>query len=61
MSQFRDWGGYGAYLNEMVEDAREPDELVACPIDGEPLEENERGVLNCPRGNFQADFRPGGF
>ena len=26
---------------------------VACPIDGEPLEINSRGVRNCPLGNFR--------
>lgn len=26
---------------------------VACPIDGEPLEENSEGVLNCPAGNYR--------
>lgn len=53
---YRDWGGYGEILNEVIEDAETPDELVACPIDGEPLEERD-GILNCPRGNFRTEKR----
>ncbi len=53
---YRDWGGYGDIVNEAIEDARHPDPLVACPIDGEPLEERD-GILHCPRGNFTTEKR----
>lgn len=49
---YRDWGnsGYGDILNEALE--KEPDRLVACPIDGTPLEFNDQGEANCPMGNY---------
>ena len=25
---------------------------VACPLDGTPLDDNGKGVLNCPMGNY---------
>ena len=31
---------------------------TACPIDGEPLDINSRGVRNCPLGNFRWDGGP---
>lgn len=47
--------GLKAVLDIQREEARQAANQppVACPIDGEILEVNQRGVRNCPVGNFR--------
>lgn len=49
------WGQLQDIQEQNRQDQRrhEIDPPDACPIDGEPLEVNARGVRNCPLGNYQ--------
>lgn len=46
-------------LQNIAQEAREEhmrelnEPPVACPFDGEPLDINDRGVRNCPLGNYR--------
>ncbi len=62
MSEFggRDWGGLRPILEEAkaIVEAGTEHSLIDCPIDGEPLQENASGAVNCPLGNYYAPQRP---
>lgn len=51
----KDWGGYGAIIEEAREIKRNEQPPVACPRCGEPLVENPRGVKACPLGHFRTN------
>lgn len=55
MTTSRDWGGLRGIIDEAREDARiqAATPPVACPHDGTPLDENARGVRNCPMGDYR--------
>jgi hypothetical protein len=46
-------------LREILDSSKQDQQLTlnqppeSCPIDGEPLEVNSRGVRNCPFGNYR--------
>lgn len=56
----RDWGGFGAILNEAraidaeLRSAPRPD----CPLCGLILQQNSTGAVDCPMGHYTASARP---
>ena len=50
----KDWGGYKAIIEEVKAEPKKP--IIACPIDGTPLE-FRNGVANCPMGNYRVTTR----
>lgn len=57
MTSRRDWGGLGAILTEAEQIAADvrsrPD--VDCPVCGNRLDVNARGVRNCDVGHYRSD------
>lgn len=57
-----DYGGFGAIAREARalerEERAKARTPVDCPVCGEPLDVNPRGVRNCPHGHYQV--RAGG-
>lgn len=50
-----DYGGFKTILEDARQDERELRQQpeVACPVCGEPLDFNPRGIGNCPAGHYR--------